>query len=242
MLFRSKRYTWPVRLDGRDATMCGLGAVFTRPEWRGRGYASELIERVADDARAQGAAVVGLFSEIGESFYRRLGFEPASLDEVTVAVDLKKGGAPAMLVRAGEARDLPALVAMHDTRSSGVRFTIRRDAGIIEYALAKKRLLAALGAPGVRQIEFFVVEEANALPVRADLPFTTAAFAEPLSVALHAVARAGNVFGRNVLVTGAGPIGQLVLLCARKAGAARIVMTDVVDQPLATAQIGRAHV
>lgn len=84
--------------------------------------------------------------------------------------------------------------------------------------------------------EVFVVEEANALPVRKDLPFTTAAFAEPLSVALHAVARAGNLFGRNVLVTGAGPIGQLVLLCARKAGAARIVMTDVVDQPLATAR------
>jgi L-idonate 5-dehydrogenase len=82
--------------------------------------------------------------------------------------------------------------------------------------------------------EMFVVEEANALPVSRDLPFTTAAFAEPLSVALHAVARAGNLFGKNVLITGAGPIGQLVLLCVKRAGAARIVMTDVVDQPLAT--------
>jgi L-idonate 5-dehydrogenase len=84
--------------------------------------------------------------------------------------------------------------------------------------------------------EVFVVEEANALPVRRDLPFTTAAFAEPLSVALHAVARAGALFGRNVLITGAGPIGQLVLLCARRAGAARVVMTDIVAQPLAVAR------
>jgi L-idonate 5-dehydrogenase len=84
--------------------------------------------------------------------------------------------------------------------------------------------------------EVFMVDEANAVPVRRDLPFTTAAFAEPLSVALHAVARAGALFGRNVLITGAGPIGQLVLLCARRAGAARIVMTDIVDQPLETAR------
>ena len=84
--------------------------------------------------------------------------------------------------------------------------------------------------------EVFTVEESNAIKVRADLPFTTAAFAEPLAVALHAVTRAGSLFGRNVLITGAGPIGQLVLLCVRRAGAARVVMTDVVDQPLVTAR------
>jgi L-idonate 5-dehydrogenase len=84
--------------------------------------------------------------------------------------------------------------------------------------------------------EVFTVEEANAIPVRGDLAFTTAAFAEPLAVAMHAVARAGTLFGRNVLVTGAGPIGQLVLLCVRRAGAARVVMTDVVAQPLETAR------
>jgi L-idonate 5-dehydrogenase len=84
--------------------------------------------------------------------------------------------------------------------------------------------------------EVFIVDEHNALPVAPSLPFTTAAFAEPLSVALHAVTRAGNLFGRNVLITGAGPIGQLVLLAARRAGAARIAITDVVDEPLATAR------
>ena len=54
--------------------MCGIGAVFTRPEWRGRGHASALIERMLDDARRQGALMAGLFSEIGEPFYERLGY------------------------------------------------------------------------------------------------------------------------------------------------------------------------
>src|SRR5262249_24427848 len=54
--------------------------------------------------------------------------------------------------------------------------------------------------------EFVAAEETQCFPVPADLPYTTAAFAEPLSVALHAVARAGTVTGRNILVTGSGPI------------------------------------
>jgi L-idonate 5-dehydrogenase len=58
------------------------------------------------------------------------------------------------------------------------------------------------------------------------------AMAEPLAVALHAVNRAGPLLGRQVLVTGCGPIGAMVVIAARRAGAARIVATDVVAQPL----------
>jgi L-idonate 5-dehydrogenase len=51
--------------------------------------------------------------------------------------------------------------------------------------------------------------------------------AEPLSVALHAVRRAGPLLGKNVLVTGCGPIGALAIIAARRAGATHIVATDV---------------
>ena len=51
--------------------------------------------------------------------------------------------------------------------------------------------------------------------------------AEPLSVALHAVRRAGPLLGKRVLVTGCGPIGALAIIAARRAGAAHIVATDV---------------
>lgn len=53
------------------------------------------------------------------------------------------------------------------------------------------------------------------------------AMAEPLSVALHAVNRAGPLLGKRVLVTGCGPIGALLIVAARRAGATQIVATDV---------------
>ncbi|TIU23104.1 MAG: hypothetical protein E5W38_32235, partial [Mesorhizobium sp.] len=56
-------------------------------------------------------------------------------------------------------------------------------------------------------------------------------FAEPLAVTLHAVAQA-PVYGSRVLIIGAGPIGTLLVLAARFAGAREIVVTDVQDKPL----------
>ena len=155
----AKRYRLAMRFNGIDGWMCGFGAVFTRPEERGRGYAGVIVEQLIERARLEGAAVAGLFSEIGEKLYARIGFRTVPLDEVTVHVERNGGGSPAMLVRSGEERDLPALAAMHETRSMGVRFALRRSAPLIHYALSKKRLLAGLGPRGLRHTEFFVAEE-----------------------------------------------------------------------------------
>lgn len=84
--------------------------------------------------------------------------------------------------------------------------------------------------------EYVAIDESQAYPVSDALPFTTAAFAEPLAVALHAVERAGPLLGRSVLVVGAGPIGLLVLLAVRRAGAETVAMTDILDAPLALAR------
>ena len=59
-----------------------------------------------------------------------------------------------------------------------------------------------------------------------------AALAEPFSVGLHGVSRAGPLLGKRVLVSGCGPIGALAIAAARVHGAAEIVVTDVVDEPL----------
>jgi hypothetical protein len=64
-----------------------------------------------------------------------------------------------MLVRAGDDRDLPLLAAMHAVRTADARFALRRDAPLVRYALAKKRLFAGLSAPNTRQLEFMVAEE-----------------------------------------------------------------------------------
>ncbi|KQU50136.1 L-idonate 5-dehydrogenase [Bosea sp. Leaf344] len=84
--------------------------------------------------------------------------------------------------------------------------------------------------------DVLVVEERQAVKVAAGVSAAMAAFAEPLSVCLHAVKRAGPLLGKRVLVTGSGPIGILTVIAARVAGAAEIVATDVVGGPLATAR------
>jgi L-iditol 2-dehydrogenase len=53
----------------------------------------------------------------------------------------------------------------------------------------------------------------------------SAVLAEPLAVALHAVARAGVAPGDTVVVQGAGPIGLMTILACKEAGARHIVAT-----------------
>jgi L-idonate 5-dehydrogenase len=68
------------------------------------------------------------------------------------------------------------------------------------------------------------------------MPFSIAAMAEPLAVALHAVKRAGDVMGRRIMIAGAGPIGLLVALAAKQAGASEIAIFDLASPPLAKAK------
>lgn len=82
-----------------------------------------------------------------------------------------------------------------------------------------------------------VVAEARQCYVLAE--GTTAAegaCAEPLSVGLHAINRAGNLLGKRVLVTGTGPIGALAVAAAKIHGALEVTATDVVDEALAVAR------
>jgi L-idonate 5-dehydrogenase len=80
--------------------------------------------------------------------------------------------------------------------------------------------------------EVLVCQASQAVP--AEMPAERAAFAEPLSVCLHAARQAGNLMGARVLVTGAGPIGALCVLVARHAGAREVVATDLMEATLAT--------
>jgi L-idonate 5-dehydrogenase len=74
--------------------------------------------------------------------------------------------------------------------------------------------------------EFYAapVERLRVLP--DDLPLRRAALAEPLAVGLHAIQMAGELAGRSVLVSGAGPIGVLLALACEIKGA-RVTITDI---------------
>lgn len=80
--------------------------------------------------------------------------------------------------------------------------------------------------------DLFVVPARQAHPLPVGVTEAEAACAEPLAVCLHAVAQArdllGDLAGLRVLISGAGPIGLLVLAAARHEGA-RDVITDLTD-------------
>ena len=80
----------------------------------------------------------------------------------------------------------------------------------------------------------FIVEDFQCVPV-GDIGFDEAACAEPLSVGLHAINNSGGVFGKRVLVMGAGPIGALLAGAAKLAGAEEIVAVDLAEAPLKAA-------
>jgi L-iditol 2-dehydrogenase len=75
----------------------------------------------------------------------------------------------------------------------------------------------------------YVVAPADfAHPVPDALSDHAAALLEPFSVGLWACAKAAVEPGSRVLVTGAGPIGALVVLAARSYGASEVLVTDLV--------------
>jgi GNAT superfamily N-acetyltransferase len=161
VLSSAKRYDLSLRLDGRIRRVLGIGAVFTTPAHRGHGSARELIARILDTAITEGQEFAMLFSEIDPAFYERLDFVPVPLVESVLQVDRKRGGAPAMLVRSGDERDLPAIVEMSAQRSFGARLALDRSEDFIRYGISKKRLLSGLAPIGTRNTEFLVVEEGH---------------------------------------------------------------------------------
>jgi L-gulonate 5-dehydrogenase len=68
-----------------------------------------------------------------------------------------------------------------------------------------------------------------------DLTPAQAAFVEPVSIGLQMVTRSGIEAGDQVVIFGAGPIGQSVMLAARDRGA-RVLAVDRIDRRLALAR------
>lgn len=153
-----KRYRFNAHLDGRAISVLGLGAVFTQPSARNRGAAARLIEAVLADAGAAGTECALLFSEIGAGYYKRLGFVEIPRDEVMLET-IDKAGAPAILVRAGDERDIPVVTSLLESMTANGRFALDVDEDFVRYSLSKKRLLAGLSPAGSRAVEFFVAEE-----------------------------------------------------------------------------------
>lgn len=85
--------------------------------------------------------------------------------------------------------------------------------------------------------EFYCHPAAKTFKLPDDISLDEGAMAEPWAVAVHAVKRAGVEKGDNVLVLGAGPVGQLSMVAAKVFGAARTVVTDIKPARLKTVEL-----
>jgi hypothetical protein len=165
ILASATQYTLTGTLDRQSVRICGIGAISPGPMPGNGDRAWELIDRLLDEATRDGAEVALLFPahdlkhdlEHGEQH----GFETIVMPEVEVRVaePPPRRGAPMTMIRGGEERDLQAIVAMGQARARDVRFHLDRDVDFVQHAITRKRLLAGLGAPGARELHFFIAEE-----------------------------------------------------------------------------------
>jgi len=102
-------------------------------------------------------------------------------------------------------------------------------------SICENRLILGMNAPGA--YAEYVVWPEDSLPLLPDgLSYEAGALAEPLAVAMHGVNMAGITTGDVVFIAGGGPIGVLVHLLARIAGAGRIIVSDLHPERLAAAR------
>jgi len=76
--------------------------------------------------------------------------------------------------------------------------------------------------------EYLALPEFNVIPLGEDFPLEIASILDPLGNAVH-TALSFDLVGEDVLITGAGPIGIMAAAIAERAGARRIVLTDIND-------------
>jgi L-iditol 2-dehydrogenase len=104
-----------------------------------------------------------------------------------------------------------------------------------DYHICDALKVRGFQAPGCAQ-ELYVTPAEKVLLLPEDFTFEQGALVEPAAVAVHAVGRVeGGLGGCNVVVLGAGPIGNLVAQVARSQ-AAGVLITDLSDFRLAVAR------
>ncbi|MHA2283804.1 MAG: zinc-dependent alcohol dehydrogenase [Promethearchaeota archaeon] len=87
--------------------------------------------------------------------------------------------------------------------------------------------------------EFFAVDSEKIIKLPDEMTYEEGAMVEPCAVAVHAVLKGGDVSEFNILVLGAGPIGNLVAQSTKAFGAKAVMITDISDFRLEVAkQVG----
>ena len=78
--------------------------------------------------------------------------------------------------------------------------------------------------------EYVIMREKQVYKFGDNLSFMEAAMAEPISCCLHGIDLCNIKSGCTVLVMGGGPIGMIMMQLAKNAGAARVIMSEPVEE------------
>ncbi|HXV30325.1 MAG TPA: L-idonate 5-dehydrogenase, partial [Sinorhizobium sp.] len=164
-------------------------------------------------------------------YYQDGGFGPIRVREPIIPGH-EASGHVAALGTGVSALAVGELVAVNPSQPCGhCRFCLE---GLAIHCMNMRFMGSAMRLPHAQGMfrDWLVVPASQCFPAGALVTAGEAACAEPLAVCLHAVAQAGDLAGKKVLVTGAGPIGALVVAAARHAGADAVVVTDIADAAL----------
>ena len=116
---------WPVTLLRNGGRVPGfqIGAVHTRPEFRGRAFAPQLIREVERQRQARGDELALLYSDIDPAYYARLGYVacpsyegsvplPASRDSTWRVREVDPAGESELLLKLADAADRGAVLCI----------------------------------------------------------------------------------------------------------------------------------
>jgi len=97
-----------------------------------------------------------------------------------------------------------------------------------QYNVCENLRVQAFHADGAAR-DYFIMDDDRIVVLPEGMSLDFGAMIEPSAVGAHATARAGQLEGKNVVVSGAGTIGNLVAQFAIARGAKKVLITDVSD-------------
>jgi len=97
-----------------------------------------------------------------------------------------------------------------------------------DYHICRDLRVQGFQASGCAQ-DYFAVPESRLVVFPDSMTFDQGALIEPAAVGAHSTGRVSSLEGKNVVVAGAGTIGNLVAQFVRARGAEKVLITDIND-------------
>lgn len=104
-----------------------------------------------------------------------------------------------------------------------------------QYNACEQLKVRGFQAPGCAQ-ELFVTETDKIVKLPDGFDTDQGAFLEPLAVAVHVARRSGAGADTGIVISGAGPIGNLIAQTCRARGAEKLLLTDISDYRIEVAR------